>query len=167
MRLRANIVLIGMPGSGKSTIGRRLAQQTGREFIDGDAVIEAKEGKKLPAIIAETGLEGFCDIEARHLGALALENHVIATGGSVVYRDGAMKHLRDIGVVVFLDVPFAELERRLGNLAARGVVIAPGKTLRQLYDERDPLYRKYAEVTVNCAGRGDGAVVEEIIAGVQ
>ena len=135
-----NIILVGMPGAGKSTIGMRLAKELGYDFVDGDRVIEEHHGKTLKEIIAEQGNEGFFRVESEALCSINGHRMVIAPGGSVCYEPDAMKYLRSIGTVVFLDVAYPTLKHRLGDLVARGVVLKPGMTLKDLYDERVPLY---------------------------
>jgi shikimate kinase len=159
----ANIVLIGMPAVGKSTIGVLLAKATSRDFIDTDVFIQAREGLSLQEIIDREGLEEFCRIEARHVLSLACRGKVMATGGSVVYSEAAMKHLGACGVIVHLTLDLPAIKKRLTNLDSRGVVMAPRKTLDLLYRERMPLYRKYADFTVNCRGKTHEEIVAEII----
>ena len=145
-----NIILIGMPGCGKSTIGVVLAKALAMDFIDSDLVIQKQTGKRLSQIIEECGDEGFRDIENRINAELMAEDCVIATGGSVVYGEDAMRHLKSIGTVVYLKLSYDAIEDRLGDLHARGVTIQPGWTLRDLYDERVPMYEKWADITVDC-----------------
>jgi shikimate kinase len=158
-----NIVLIGMPGSGKSTIGVLLAKYSSRDFIDTDVCIQAGEGKRLYEIITERGMKGFCEIEEKYILSLNCKGYVIATGGSVVYSRKAMEHLKSSGVIVHLDLSIPELEKRLSDLDERGVVRAPGQTLEDLFREREPLYHRYADITVNCSGLTHEEVVERII----
>jgi len=158
-----NIVLIGMPAVGKSTVGVLLAKATSRDFIDTDVYIQAREGRSLQEIIDREGLEEFCRIEARHVLSLACRGKVMATGGSVVYSAAAMKHLGGGGVIVHLTLDLPAIKKRLTNLDSRGVVMAPGKTLDLLYKERLPLYREYADCTVNCRGKTHEEIVAEII----
>ena len=148
-----NIVLIGMPGVGKSTIGVVLAKVLGYQFLDSDLLIQKQEKKKLYQIINENGLEGFMKVEDRVNASIAAEKTVISTGGSVVYCDNAMKHLKSIGTVVYLKLPLDELSKRLGNLRGRGVLLKEGQTLENLYEERVPLYEKYADITVDCSNQ--------------
>ncbi len=148
-----NITLIGMPGAGKSTIGIVLAKVLGYDFIDSDLLIQKAEGKLLWQIMEEAGTEGFNQIEERVNSQIETENSVIATGGSVVYGPAAMEHLRSISTVVYLKVNCSTLKRRLGDLTKRGVVFRPGQTLNDLYNERVPLYEKYAHITVNVSNK--------------
>ena len=144
-----NITLIGMPGAGKSSIGVVLAKVLGYQFIDSDLLIQKAEKRTLSEIIADEGTEGFKAIENRVNASIQVENTVIATGGSVVYCDEAMQHLKSEGVVVYLKISLELLSRRLGNLKGRGVVLKEGQTLASLYDERVPLYEKYADIVVD------------------
>ena len=147
--MKNNIVLIGMPGVGKSTIGVILAKILGYKFIDADIVIQQEEGKLLKEIIEERGVEGFIQVENRINASIQCDKSVIATGGSVVYGKEAMEHLKEIGLVVYLKVSYDSLEKRLGNLLKRGVAIRSGNTLLDLYNERIPLYEKYADVVID------------------
>ncbi|HSR12885.1 MAG TPA: shikimate kinase [Thermodesulfobacteriota bacterium] len=158
-----NIVLIGMPGVGKSTIGVLLAKAISRDFLDTDVSIQAKEGRTLQEILDREGREAFCRLEERHILSLDCRSCVIATGGSVVYHPEAMRRLKASGIIVHLELDLPALESRLANLPSRGVVMAPGQTLAQLFEEREPLYRRYSEVTVDCAGRTHEEIVEKII----
>ncbi len=152
---RKNIVLIGMPASGKSTAGVLAAKTLGFGFIDTDLVIQTQEKKLLSEILQEKGIEEFIRIENRINASLWAERCVISTGGSVVYGEEAMEHLRSIGTIVYLKASYEEIARRLGNIIlARGVVIRKGESLRDLYDERVPLYEKYADYTVDCETHG-------------
>ena len=143
-----NIVLIGMPGVGKSTAGVVLAKVLGYEFIDADLIIQQQEGKLLREIIAEVGTDGFIEVENRVNSQIEVEKSVIATGGSVVYGKEAMLHLKEIGTVVYLKVSYDILEKRLHGIKGRGVVLKDGQDLRGLYEERVLLYEKYADITV-------------------
>lgn len=147
--MKDNIVLIGMPGVGKSTIGVILAKILGYQFIDADLVIQERQGKLLKEIIEEQGVDGFVQIENDVNKSLNPSKAVIATGGSVVYGTEAMEHLKEIATVIYLELELPALKRRLGNLKLRGVVLKDGQTLRELYNERVPLYEKYADITVN------------------
>lgn len=144
-----SIILIGMPSCGKSTLGVLLAKKLGYRFVDSDLLIQEKEGKLLHEIIAEKGKEGFIKIENEVNRTIKDEKAVIATGGSVVYSDEAMAHLKTLGKVVYLRIPFDEMRRRLGDFSHRGVIMRHGNSLEDMYAERSPLYEKYADVTVD------------------
>lgn len=147
-KMKKNIVLIGMPGSGKSTVGVVLAKLLCYHFTDMDIVIQEQTKRSLREIIAEEGNEGFMELENRVNASIEAEYTVIAPGGSVIYGQEAMEHLKDIGTIVYLKLDYETLENRLGDLTARGVVLKEGYTLRKLYDERVPLYEKYAEIVI-------------------
>lgn len=149
--MKKNVVLIGMPGAGKSTIGVVLAKRLGYKFLDSDLVIQEKEGKLLHELITEHGIEGFWKIENDVNESLDVTSCVIATGGSAIYGEGAMKHLSEIGTIIYLSIPEEELEQRLGDLNARGVTLKPGQTLSSLFEERRPLYEKYADIVIDCS----------------
>lgn len=144
-----SIILIGMPSCGKSTLGVLLAKRLGYRFIDSDLLIQETEGRLLHEIISESGNEGFLDVEERVNASIADKKAVIATGGSVIYGESAMKNLKSLGRVVYLKVPYDEMCRRLGDYSHRGVVIKKGSTLADMYAEREPLYEKYADLTVD------------------
>ena len=144
-----NIILIGMPGVGKSTLGVVLAKVLGFQFIDADLLIQEQERKKLHQIIKEVGINGFMEIENQVNASIEAERSVIATGGSVVYCRQAMSHLKEIGTVVYLKVSLSTLEKRLGNLKRRGVILKKGQTLKDLYEERVKLFEKYTVNGVN------------------
>ena len=144
-----NITLIGMPGAGKSSIGVVLAKVLGYQFIDSDLIIQKEEKRTLSEIIEQDGPEGFKAVENRVNASIQVENTVIATGVSVVYCDEAMQHLRSEGVVVYLKISLHLLSKRLGNLKGRGVLLKDGQTLESLYEERTPLYEKYADIIVD------------------
>lgn len=155
--MKNNVVLIGMPGSGKSTLGVLLAKMIGYNFIDSDLLIQSREGKKLYEIINEKGIDEFDRIENEVNASIEAENTVIATGGSVVYGKEAMEHLKSIGTVVFLDVSLAQLYDRINNMATRGISMREGQTLEDLYNERNILYNKYCDIKVSCT---DNALAE-------
>jgi shikimate kinase len=162
-----NIILIGMPGSGKTTIGTELAEVIGYGYIDSDSVIVAREGKRLNEIIAEVGREAFLDIEAKVNSTITARRCVVATGGSVIYRDYAMQKLKELGTIVYLQLPYEEIEKRLGDLKKRGVALKDGFTLRDLYEERAPLYEKYADIVVELDGKTIAQSVQAVKKAVQ
>ena len=157
-----NIVLIGMPGAGKSTVGVVLAKRLGMSFMDSDLVIQEQEGRTLHEIIEQQGTEGFLVIEDKVNAAINPKNTVIATGGSVVYGSNAMEHLSEIGTVCYLKLSYESIRDRLGDLAQRGVVLKDGQTLMDLYNERTPLYEKYAKLVIDCENKNIREVVGEI-----
>jgi shikimate kinase len=161
-----NLTLIGMPAVGKSTIGVLLAKRLGFAFVDTDLLIQTGEQARLERIIAHIGLQPFCDLEARYILELSARRAVIATGGSVVYRPRAMAHLQALGKVIFLDIALAPLSERLDGLDARGVVYLPGQTLAMLYNERRPLYQRFADLTVDCTRCTPEQVVQKVLAAV-
>jgi shikimate kinase len=156
-----------MPGVGKSTVGVILAKILGYQFIDTDLLIQKREGKLLRETIAEKGLEGFLEVENQVNSQLTAENSVIATGGSVVYGREAMEHLREIGTVVYLKLDYRKLKYRLGNIRNRGVVIKEGQRLSDLYNERVPLYEKYADVVIDENGCNIEKTVNKIIESIK
>ena len=158
-----NIILIGMPGAGKSTVGVVLAKRLGYAFVDSDLVIQEKYGRLLHDLIEEYGTEGFRELENEVNSGIDVQRSVIATGGSAVYGREAMEHFRKIGTVVYLMLPYAEIAERVGDLNARGVSMVPGQTLEDLYKERTPLYEKYAHITINCEGK----MLRELVAEVE
>lgn len=160
---KSNIILIGMPGSGKTTLGTELSEVLGYGYIDSDSVIVAREGKRLNEIIAEAGREGFLDVEAKVNSELCADRCVIATGGSVIYRDYAMQKLKELGTIVYLKLPYEVIASRLGDLTKRGVALKEGFTLKDLYEERTPLYEKYADVIVALTGETVAKSVQEIV----
>ncbi len=147
-----NIVLIGMPGCGKSTVGVLLAKSLLCDFVDTDLIIQNIYKKALCDIIAEEGIEAFKEKENTALAALTCENSVIATGGSAVYGEQAMANLRSNGKVVYLKLSPAEIEGRIKNIKTRGIAMKEGTTLADLYTERAPLYEQYADITIDCQG---------------
>lgn len=144
-----NITLIGMPGSGKSTVGVVLAKIFGYKFLDSDLLIQERENQKLCDIIEEKGQEEFLKIEDEVNAEIRAKRTVIATGGSACYCENAMRHLREISTVVYIKLSYEEVEKRLGDLTKRGVVLKEGFTLKDLYEERCPLYEKYAHIIVD------------------
>lgn len=162
MQKMKNIILIGMPGAGKSTVGVVLAKRLGLRFLDSDLVIQDKEKKLLYQLIDELGEAGFLMLENEINASIDTQNAVIATGGSAVYGKEAMAHFKETGTVAYLRLPFEELKERLGDLHERGVVLREGATLRTLYEEREPLYESWADITVDCQGKQIREIVEEI-----
>lgn len=157
-----NIVLIGMPGSGKSTVGVLLAKALGWGFTDTDLTIQQREGALLQEILERRGLERFLDAEEAAIRSVDCERCVIAPGGSAVCRPGAMEHLKALGTVIYLRVPLPELERRVNNMATRGIAMTPGQTLADVYAYRAPLYQRYADRTVDVQSQ----TLEETVAAV-
>lgn len=155
-----NITLIGMPASGKSTVGVLLAKRLGMSFIDTDILIQEQEKRLLKEIIEKEGLDGFLKVENQVNRDVKAENAVIAPGGSVIYGKEAMEHLKQISTVVYLKLEYKELEKRLGNLKDRGVVLKEGMTLKDLYEERVPLYEQYADIVVDEQGKDAGDIVD-------
>ena len=158
-----NITLIGMPGAGKSTIGVVLAKVLGYQFLDSDLLIQKQEKRRLSEIIEEEGYKGFKDVENRVNASIEAENTVIATGGSVVYCEEAMEHLKSIGTVVYLKLSLNALSKRLGNLKGRGVLLREGQNLTDLYEERTPLYEKYADIVIDEEGKDLEASLEILL----
>jgi shikimate kinase len=162
-----NIVLIGMPGAGKSTAGVVLAKTLGANFVDTDLLIQERAGKRLQEILNAEGAGTFLAAEESAVLSLHCSNTVIATGGSVVLSPRAMAHLKKKGVIVYLELSFAGMKRRLANITTRGIVLLPGQSLRDMFDQRAPLYENYADLTVRCSKKGTETVVREIMAGLE
>ena len=154
--------MIGMPGAGKSTVGVVLAKKLGYAFLDADLVIQSRQGKLLHEIISERGVEGFWQVEEAVNESIRTDRTVIATGGSAVYGERAMAHYQEIGTIVYLSLPLKEIRQRLGNLDERGVTLRKGQDLAGLYEERVPLYEKYAHITVDCENLSIREIVEKI-----
>ena len=161
--MKSNIVLIGMPGVGKSTIGVILAKILAYHFLDSDLVIQEREGKRLFEIIETEGTEGFLKIENAVNASLDVQRTIIATGGSAVYGKEAMEHFKEIGEVVYLKADYPTIRKRLGNLKKRGVALKEGQTLKDLYDERCALYEKYADVIVDEQGLGTEETIDAVL----
>lgn len=164
--MKSNIILIGMPGVGKSTVGVILAKILAYHFLDSDLVIQEREGKRLHQIISEAGTEEFLKIENDVNASLNVDRTIIATGGSAVYGMEAMEHLKEIGEVVYLKADYPTIQKRLGNLEKRGVALKPGQTLKNLYDERCALYEKYADVVVDEKGLGTEETIGAVLRGL-
>ena len=160
--MKDNLIFIGMPAVGKSTVGVVVAKRLGMRFIDTDLLIQEQEKKLLREIIAEVGTEGFLKIENEVNSQIKAENSVISPGGSVIYGAEAMRHFKEIGIVVYLKASYQTIKRRIRNPKRRGVVLREGQTLRDLYNERIPYFERYADITV-CE---DGCRIEETIENV-
>lgn len=158
-----NVTLIGMPGSGKSTVGVLLAKTMGYGFIDTDLVIQQREGALLQEILNQRGTERFLDAEEAAICAVVCDRCVIAPGGSAVCREKAIEHLRSLSTVVYLKLSCERLEERIQNMGTRGIAMEPGETLRDIYNYRAPLYERYADRVVEVGGRA----LEETVAAVQ
>ena len=148
-----NITLIGMPGAGKSTLGVVLAKVLGYQFLDSDLLIQKQEKMRLHEIIEKKGIDGFKEVENRVNASIQAEHTVIATGGSIVYCEEAMQHFQSIGKIVYLKLSYETISKRLGDLHFRGVVLKEGQNLKNLYDERIPLYEKYADFVIDEEGK--------------
>lgn len=162
MGKKTNITLIGMPASGKSSVGVVLAKRLGKKFVDTDIVIQEKYGKLLKELIEEHGDEGFREIEDEVNAGLDLENSIISPGGSVVYGEKAMRHLKEISVIIYLELSYTAIKSRLGDLRERGITLKEGQSLKDLYLERVPLYEKYADITVNEMKKTLAKTIDEI-----
>jgi len=158
-----NVILIGLPGAGKSTLGVILAKTLGMHFIDTDIIIQDKTGRLLQEIINTDGVERFLEIEEECILSLNKCHAVISTGGSVVLRSRAMKHLTSDGMIIYLEISYDEMVKRLKNITTRGIVLEPGQSLRDMYDQRIPLYERYADIRINCSGEAFESVVENVV----
>lgn len=161
-KIMKNIVLIGMPGVGKSTAGVVLAKVLGYQFVDADLLIQEQEQRLLAEIIQEEGTDGFIEIENRVNAGIQADRSVIATGGSVVYGKEAMEHLKEIGIIVYLKLPYEVLKKRLSDIKGRGVVLREGQTLMELYRERVSLYEAYADIIVDETGLNVEETIEKV-----
>ena len=162
-----NLVMIGMPGAGKSTTGVLIAKELGLGFVDVDLVIQEQEGALLQQIIDRVGLEEFLKTEEQAVLGLELSGYVIAPGGSVVYSRPAVEHLKQRGLFIYLEASFAEIERRINNIASRGIVFGQGRGLSDIYKERTVLYEKYADITIHCTDLGIEEVEQQVVKAVQ
>lgn len=158
-----SIVLIGMAGVGKSTIGNSLAKALGFDFTDVDDYISKKEGRGLQEIIDAEGEEAFVQIEKRRVNEIDLTRRVVTPGGSIIYHPDLMEYLKQHSTLVYLDDSFENIEGKLTDTSSRGIVGLKSKSLRQIYDERRPLYLKYADITLNCQGKSQDQIVKEIL----
>lgn len=161
--MKTNVVLIGMPGCGKSTIGVLLAKSMLLDFIDTDLVLQNQYGKTLCEMIDNWGIEIFLERENSTIASLRQSNCVIATGGSAVYGEEAMQKLKAEGTVVYLSLPVKEIERRIHNIETRGIAMPKGSTIEALFRERSPLYKQYADITIDCSGFTPEGCVNQII----
>lgn len=159
---KSNIILIGMPGCGKSTCGVLVAKALLKNFFDTDLLLQGLEQERLQNIIDQKGIEYFLEAEEKAILSLDINATVIATGGSVIYSERAMEHLRSMGKVVFLNLSYETMVKRINNITTRGVVLKSGTTLEDMYNERLPLYQKYADKTINC----DENTVEQTVEGI-
>ncbi|MGN1022334.1 MAG: shikimate kinase [Lachnospiraceae bacterium] len=159
---KSNLILIGMPASGKSTLGVVLAKALGYDFLDTDLLIQNTTGKRLETLMEEHGIDGFLQLEEKINAGVSCHRTVIAPGGSVIYGPKAMAHYQEIGTILYLQVSLSDLQGRLQNMKARGVALRDGMTLEDLYRERTPLYEKYADLTITEDGRSIGKMVETI-----
>jgi shikimate kinase len=160
---KSNIVLIGMPGAGKSTVGVLLAKALKKPFIDTDLLIQQRENSFLQDIINNRGINEFIRLEEEVVLSLDVTGHIIATGGSVIYSDTSIRHLESIGVMVFLNLKLYQLEKRLKNISTRGIAMKSGQSISDLYSERQPLYKKCAEIEIDCSRKHIETIVSEII----
>lgn len=158
-----NIILIGMPGCGKSTLGVILAKTLGYDFTDTDLIIQKNEGRKLYEIINEDGLDFFIDCEKRAVCTLFGDDTVIATGGSVVLNEGTMRYLKAMGTVVYIKLPCDVIEKRINNISTRGIVMSKNESIRDIYRERTPLYESYADITVEPENDNVEKTIEKLI----
>lgn len=158
-----NIVLIGMPGAGKSTIGVILAKIMGYRFVDADIVIQEQEGRLLKDIIEEEGVDGFINIENRVNRNINIKNGIIATGGSAVYGTEAMEHYKQTATIVYLNLDYCTLKNRLSDIKGRGVVLREGQTLKDIYNERTALYEKYADIIIDESGLNQEETVQALL----
>ncbi|NLL77430.1 MAG: shikimate kinase [Clostridiales bacterium] len=159
-----NVILTGMPGAGKSTIGIVLAKRLGYRFIDSDLVIQENTGMFLHQIIEAKGIDGFIQVENDVNVSLDMEKTVIATGGSAIYGSEAMEHFKSIGTVIYLKLSYESVADRLGDLNERGVAVREGQTLADLYEERIPYYERYADIVIDCENKMIKDIVAEIAA---
>ena len=161
------IILIGLPGAGKSTIGVILAKSLGMNFIDTDIVMQERTGRLLQELIDDEGIDAFLAIEEDTALSLDADNTVIATGGSVVLSDRAMKHLKSKSIIIYLIISFEEMVRRLENITTRGIVLFPGQSLSEMYDQRIPLYEEYADIRIGCSDGDFERILEAVVSEIR
>ena len=162
--MEGSVVLIGMPGAGKSTIGVLLAKETARDFVDTDVLIQLREDKTLQQILDESDYLNLRRIEEEVLLSVDLSHHVIATGGSAVYSHDGMEKLKTLGPIVYLQASLDELRRRIHNFDTRGIASKPGQSLQDVFAEREALYSKYADITIDCNNKNQGQIIQELLA---
>lgn len=160
-----NVILIGMPGAGKSTTGPALADKLGMGFADTDSLLVEKTGRELRDIVAEDGYEVFLKLQEELILSISYEDMVIATGGSVVCSDNAMRHLKKLGSIIYLKQSLMDVEKRLSP--ERRLARSKDKSVEQVYNERSPLYEKYADIAVDCSDKSVEAIVNEILIGLK
>ena len=156
-------MLLGMPGAGKSTLGVQLAKELALDFVDTDVLIQVREGRSLQSILDASGYLNLRRIEEQVLLETNVSQHVIATGGSAIYSEEGMRHLKSHGPAVFLDVDLNELKRRIHNFESRGIAMRPGQSFDELLAERRPLYQRHADIALNCNGKDQPALLAELI----
>ncbi|WP_288130256.1 shikimate kinase [Microbulbifer sp.] len=167
MHKQGSVVLIGMPGAGKSTLGVLLAKELAKDFVDTDVLIQLREDKTLQEIMNESDYLNLRRIEGEVLAEAKLPNHIIATGGSAVYSEDGMRNLLRFGPAVFLNCSADELRRRIHNYESRGIAKAPGQSFEALFEERQALYRRYADIEVDCDGRDLEQVLAQVVSKLQ
>jgi len=161
-KVQKNIVLIGMAGAGKSSVGKELARQSGLHFVDTDTLIEQDQDTALQQLLTDLGAEKFRRLEEKVLLSIEYQNYVIATGGSVIYSNVGIEHLKKNGVLVLLDVSLAVLKQRVGDFSTRGLLKSKGQSFEQLFVERQPLYAKHADLTIDCTDRSISDICNSI-----
>ncbi|MCM8539097.1 MAG: shikimate kinase [Lentisphaeraceae bacterium] len=159
---KTNILLVGMPGAGKSTVGVLLAKDMSMNFLDVDVYIQGHEGRRLQDIIDNDGIDTFKELEEKYLRDINVSSYIISTGGSAIYSKSGIDHLKQTSVVVYLSINLETLKERLGDFSTRGVVIKPGQTFLDLYEERCKLYTEAADLTLDCNGKTQDEIVAEI-----
>ncbi len=162
MQKKNNIVLIGMAGAGKSSVGVALAKELNLHFVDVDTLIEKNQKAPLQKILNEHGITGFRKLEEKVILTMHQQNHVIATGGSAIYSEAGMAHLKQSSTFILLDVPLPILQQRVGTCSSRGVVKSEGQSFEQLFEERLPLYQKYADYVISCEGKSINTICKEM-----
>ncbi len=159
---KTNLVMVGMPGAGKSTVGVLLAKDMSMNFLDVDVFIQGHEGRRLQDIIDNDGIDIFKELEEKYLKDINVNNFIVSTGGSAIYCKEGIDHLKETGVIIYLSINLDTLKERLGDFSTRGVVIKPGQTFLDLYEERCALYQKAADMVIDCNGKTQDEIVSEI-----